>query len=1199
MDTTTTTTTTTTATSTTVVDPQVPEGQVVPEGEGEGGLETFPISLRTCTEKKNLISLQVTAVDNLQDIKQFLYESVDACYVTNYNLYLGQQKLNEFAEIGEIPELVKDSVVEMRESNYDERSIRFHVRRLREIISSPESSVSPSLYSKITKWAEEKKEDTLPDQGSIDRSEYSSLPSIYPAQKSPRFPCLTSLVFSGWNPPPGTRKLMGDLLYLEITTLEKHTMHVTGSCTGFWVNRSTATTFNPLPAESPYKSHTLVGLLQKVSPLFKKNFQSILTNNFQEHVFEMFPIPFPVLPWVCEKEPHKFDLNRAEDALLFTSETDMRGQLRDWNEEYQSCKELPNETIQDRIIRDRAIVKINFDFVEAATKGACAIIDKTIPPINPLDPEKAHMYIYNNIFFSYSTDGRDFYKEYGGDKAAYASVNNDLNGIRSFNRADVRGLHTLATAIIDYRGQRLCAQSIIPGILHREQTSTVVYGSIDNGKVICGDPKFHELLCNVGKELGIREHTVIDSEGKEVKLATPVESKGIVGTDGRYYILDLIRATPRDTNFTGKENIMTIVRPELVVAFIEISKERARNEKRKARKEQKEKEKGAESKQEEVEATGKQEVPAMETPQTPEEAALAEQESEEDEANLGDFSLNPNALCDLKLGGMAEEIARDEDMVRQVSALLVDTIIPMTVNDLLYYINVPVDGQTLTTYLHTRGINMRYLGMITSLSEKNPVIKELGIREMITRAAKHIMRDVLKQTEDQNLSTVISHFFNCLLGEVSAQATVKPIGSKKKKKKAGIPQLQLTSQSLWEEITKEVEQRFQYKLPVSRKEIKRIVVCLPTLRALCQKMGVQVHAREYNFEDAMPFQPEDIMNLFPLVKHCNPESSDGKNLLEIGKAYLGQGQYEIALDLLSEALAICHQVYGPMHRDTANCYGNLAMVLHHAKKYEDALSHQQKSTIINERVLGLDHHDTAHSYGNLALLCHNMSKHNLSIVCLKRALLLGYLASGPNHPDVITSLTNVAVMLQDISRFKDALQYLLEALKVCEELFGSDHIQTASIYHAVAVAHSQLGEFKEALAFEKKNYTILHAKVGDNDPRTLQSNVWLNQFTKKAVQDQKTKLGIASQLAKLGQEGLVTSINANAVPPSSTVAADRSMGLKPLTEILQFINGKAAIPGSSGFLQRNRSSQVNGADKKQKKKGKGDREPKENGTGDK
>ncbi len=46
------------------------------------------------------------------------------------------------------------------------------------------------------------------------------------------------------------------------------------------------------------------------------------------------------------------------------------GNMRDWNEEYQACKELPANTIQERIIRDRAIVKVHNDFVESATRGA-------------------------------------------------------------------------------------------------------------------------------------------------------------------------------------------------------------------------------------------------------------------------------------------------------------------------------------------------------------------------------------------------------------------------------------------------------------------------------------------------------------------------------------------------------------------------------------------------------------------------------------------------------------------------------------------------------------------------------------------------------------------------------------------------------------------------------------------------------------
>ncbi len=90
---------------------------------------------------------------------------------------------------------------------------------------------------------------------------------------------------------------------------------------------------------------------------------------------------------------------------------------------------------------------------------------------------------------------------------------------------DVKGLYTLATVLVDYRGYRVVAQSIIPGILQREQTSNVVYGSIDNGKTIASDPSFHELLVKAGKQLHLAEHTVKDGENKEFKLCAPIESK--------------------------------------------------------------------------------------------------------------------------------------------------------------------------------------------------------------------------------------------------------------------------------------------------------------------------------------------------------------------------------------------------------------------------------------------------------------------------------------------------------------------------------------------------------------------------------------------------------------------------------------------------------------------------------------------------
>ncbi len=93
----------------------------------------------------------------------------------------------------------------------------------------------------------------------------SSLGSYYPPPPKAAPQCVKNIIFSGWNPPSGNRKLSGDLIYLEVHTAENRPYHITGWSKGFFVNCSTTTNFNPNPAEKPCHSHSLVGLLNQVT----------------------------------------------------------------------------------------------------------------------------------------------------------------------------------------------------------------------------------------------------------------------------------------------------------------------------------------------------------------------------------------------------------------------------------------------------------------------------------------------------------------------------------------------------------------------------------------------------------------------------------------------------------------------------------------------------------------------------------------------------------------------------------------------------------------------------------------------------------------------------------------------------------------------------------------------------------------------
>jgi len=207
-----------------------------------------------------------------------------------------------------------------------------------------------------------------------------------------------------------------------------------------------------------------------------------------------------------------------------------------------------------RAQRDRAISKIYNDFLNAATEGAIAIVKGSISPLNPTEQRKSQVFVYNLIFFSYAIDSYDNFSDMtqSDQNPSWTQANHDLSGLRQLQVLEIDGLHYVASAIINYRGHRIIAQSIIPGILNNSELSSLAeYGTVDEQKTIQSNEQFHTLMKKVAGKLGVQVNKILDAEGKAVEIAGCVEIKGIRGTDKRCYIVDLQGMTPRDANFLG------------------------------------------------------------------------------------------------------------------------------------------------------------------------------------------------------------------------------------------------------------------------------------------------------------------------------------------------------------------------------------------------------------------------------------------------------------------------------------------------------------------------------------------------------------------------------------------------------------------------------------------------------------------------
>lgn len=533
------------------------------------------------------LSIQVSVLELVQEIHQLLMDREDSCHRTCFSLQLDGVTLDNFAELKNIDGLCEGSVVRVVEEPYTMREARIHVRHVRDLLKSmdpadayngmdcysltflhsitqgdllenhqhhhqqQQQQQQPHQQPKNNKKRPDSVDCTPPEYimpGTKDRPLLPLQPGIKNAKGPPSLKVLTT---SAWNPPPGPRKLHGDLMYLYVITMEDKRYHITACPRGFYINQSTEESFNPRPDQPSHLSHSLIDLLAQVSPTFKRSFAAMQKKRTLRHPFERVATPYQIYTWAAPALDHTLDAIRAEDT--FSSklgyEEHIPGQTRDWNEELQTTRELSRKGLNERLLRERAIFKVHSDFVTAATRGAMAVIDGNVMAINPGEDTKMQMFIWNNIFFSLGFDVRDHYKELGGDAAAFVAPRNDLHGVRVYNAVDVEGLYTLGTVIVDYRGYRVTAQSIIPGILEREQEQSVVYGSIDFGKTVLGHEKYLELLNKAGQQLKILPHSVRNEKGEVVNICSSVECKGIIGNDGRHYILDLLRTFPPDVNF--------------------------------------------------------------------------------------------------------------------------------------------------------------------------------------------------------------------------------------------------------------------------------------------------------------------------------------------------------------------------------------------------------------------------------------------------------------------------------------------------------------------------------------------------------------------------------------------------------------------------------------------------------------------------
>jgi len=1176
--------------------PSSPAAAVVSTDGNANELVVLPESsftIRIQSSGLDIFDLPVTSSELVQEIHQVLMDKEETCHRTCFSLQLEGNILDNFTELKNIENLKDGSLLKVIEEQYTVREVRIHVRHVNELIHSCDlidlyngnNGYSLSIVNEITngdlatnterkKGAETNGVDfNVPEYLLPNQKDVLLTPLFSTNSKNRPLQCLKILSYSGWNPPNGSRKLHGDLMYLQVTTCEEKSFHITACTKGFYVSQSTDEKFSPKPVQPKAIFHSLVDLLNNISPIFKKNFALIQRKRCSKHPFERIQVPSQIHPWLSPRFEHSTDFFRAEDANInkLGHEDHIPGQVRDWNEELQITKELPKKSLPERLIRERAMFKVHSDFVSAAIRGCQAVVDGNIMAINPGEESKVHMYIWNNMFFSLGFDVKEHYKDFGGDAAAHAAPTNDLQGVRAINTIDLDGLHTLGTVVVDYRGMRVTAQTIVPGILEKEQEQSVVYGSTDFGKTCASNDKYKELLEKVATLLKIKPHSIQTEKGDVVELLTAVECKGIIGNDGRHYLLDLLRMMPPDVNYlpvdiehqspamkqldypkTYKHRLCCL-RQELIDAFIEqkyvdfyrsialnLSKLRSTESANT----------NDSNEQTNVEEAKRivNEISVEDNSREIIQSACRSIGSVKD--NEFDVRFNPDLFQPhVTLNQSSTETTADIKLLKEAAEYLVLKQIPLMIQDFQDHSAVPVDGESLSEAMHSRGINIRYLGRVAQLlSQQSSLIYlyEIAVNELLCRSAKHLFRSYIQSVPTHLLAYSISHFLNCFLTNVSSASTdfladeLSSVNStsgsantnsnnKKKNKKQQQQQQRkqnplkrneslefsaITSKILWSQLSTEAKSRYSFDLNsddidsfLEKFSIRRTCI----LRSFCLKVGLQLSIREYQFESSNKstrtnnecFNEDDIVNIYPVIKQVPPKPTDAYQFFTTGQQKIQQGLLREGFELISEAHNLLNNVYGPMHPEISMCLRLLARLNYIMGDYQEALYTQHKAVMMSERVLGIDHPQTATEYIHMALysFANGQAINASKLLCRARYIILT--CCGENHPQISLIDSNLGLILQSHGDYENALKFMEKSLELNKKFYGLKSLKVALSHHLCARIQSCRGDFRSALNSEREAYQIYKLQLGDEHDRTRESAQVLKHLTEQAVVLQK------------------------------------------------------------------------------------------------
>lgn len=1067
------------------------------------------------------VTLKGISTDKMLDVRRLLASNVETCHITNYSLSheVRGQKLNDKVEITSL----KPCLLKMVEDEYNnEAQALAHVRRLLDIVActtwfnKPKGQRPTSSDHKSKKTKAHSSTQVGPPPSKIQNgpsisviSEENDMAALHPTPKLSEFYEFFS--FSHLTPPVlGIKrcerrleeKRDGDYFELQIKICNGKIIQVVASTKGFYTL-----------GKQLLQSHSLVDLLHQHSQAFANAYDALIKAFVEHNKFGNLPYGFRANCWLTPpslaESPSNFPPLPTEDEN-WGGNGGGRGRngehdLRPWASEFATLASLPCKTEEERVKRDQKAFLLHNLFVDVS-------IFKAVDTIRQLIESDSHgrdshesrvgdlsIVVKRDIAdASFKPDDKSLFCKVSETSAREVIQKNLIKGLTADENVTVQDASSLGTVTLRYCGYTATVRVVGDVKENFEHQDIEIDDQPDGGA---------NALNVYSLRMPLHKAANAEISGESV---TPLSHSDEL-ENPRSQVIKILNDSLAKLEKEKPVDAQASIRWELASCWVQHlqKQENDKNPKETGNdifSETAVKGLGREFKSLKRREKKPNSVDSLDGPEEKDSQNSGLETNEgisKDEASELEKLLSEEAFLRLKETGTGLHLKTVAELITMVQSYYDDIALPKLVTDFASLELSPVDGRTLTDFMHLRGLKMCSLGRVVELAEKLPHIQSLCVHEMVTRAFKYVVKAAVASADNiSQIPAAIATSLNVLFESSSTNNNGN----------ADFQEYELKVRWLRAFLLS----RFGWKLNNEFLHLRKLSI----LRGLCHKVGLELVPRDYDMDAPNPFRKDDIISMVPVCKHVICSSADGRTLLESSKVALDKGKLEDAVSYGTKALAKTIAVCGPYHRTTAGAYSLLAVVLYHTGDFNQATIYQQKALDINERELGPDHPDTMKSYGDLSVFYYRLQHIELALKYVNRALFLLHFTCGLSHPNSAATYINVAMMEEGMGNVNFALRYLHEALKCNKRLLGADHIQTAASYHAIAIALSLMEAYSLSVQHEQTTLKILQAKLGSEDLRTQDAAAWLEYFESKVIEQQElARTGTPKPDASIASKG--------------------------------------------------------------------------------